>query len=424
MQKEDCMKKRLLALLLTLSITTISLTGCGSKIQATNLMEEKKPANPVKMTSISETNTIAATDFAVRLFQQAKNGEENTLISPLSVLPALSMTCNGAKDETRFQMEQTLGMPVDKLNEYLYSYIHHLPNEKDCQFHLANSIWLRDAKDFIVDDNFLKNNAKYYDAGIYQSTFDDQTLADINNWVAAQTNDMIPTILDQIDSDAYMYLINALSFDSKWSSIYESSSVSNDVFTTENGTSQDVEMMHSSEYEYIEDENVSGFLKPYSGYSYAFVALLPKEGIPLTEYVNSLTGEHLHHLLTTVEEYPITAGIPKFETEFSIDLIPPLQTLGIHDAFDKDLANFSGMGSFDSPWERLYINSILHKSFFSIGEKGTKAGVSTIIGMEKSASSINPEEAKEVILDRPFLYMIVDYENRFPIFIGTADDMQ
>lgn len=418
------MKKRLLALLLTLSITTISLTGCGSKIQATNLMEEKKPANPVKMTSISETNTIAATDFAVRLFQQAKNGEENTLISPLSVLPALSMTCNGAKDETRFQMEQTLGMPVDKLNEYLYSYIHHLPNEKDCQFHLANSIWLRDAKDFIVDDNFLKNNAKYYDAGIYQSAFDDQTLADINNWVAAQTNDMIPTILDQIDSDAYMYLINALSFDSKWSSIYESSSVSNDVFTTENGTSQDVEMMHSSEYEYIEDENVSGFLKPYSGYSYAFVALLPKEGIPLTEYVNSLTGEHLHHLLTTVAEYPITAGIPKFETEFSIDLIPPLQTLGIHDAFDKDLANFSGMGSFDSPWERLYINSILHKSFFSIGEKGTKAGASTIVGMEKSASSINPEEAKEVILDRPFLYMIVDYENRFPIFIGTADDMQ
>lgn len=418
------MKKRLLALLLTLSITTISLTGCGSKIQATNLMEEKKPANPVKMTSISETNTIAATDFAVRLFQQAKNGEENTLISPLSVLPALSMTCNGAKDETRFQLEQTLGMPVDKLNEYLYSYIHHLPNEKDCQFHLANSIWLRDAKDFIVDDNFLKNNAKYYDAGIYQSAFDDQTLADINNWVAAQTNDMIPTILDQIDSDAYMYLINTLSFDSKWSSIYESSSVSNDVFTTENGTSQDVEMMHSSEYEYIEDENVSGFLKPYSGYSYAFVALLPKEGIPLTEYVNSLTGEHLHHLLTTVEECPITAGIPKFETEFSIDLIPPLQTLGIHDAFDKDLANFSGMGSFDSPWERLYINSILHKSFFSIGEKGTKAGASTIVGMEKSASSVNPEEAKEVILDRPFLYMIVDYENRFPIFIGTADDMQ
>ena len=418
------MKKRLLALLLTLSITTISLTGCGSKIQATNLMEEKKPANPVKMTSISETNTIAATDFAVRLFQQAKNGEENTLISPLSVLPALSMTCNGAKDETRFQLEQTLGMPVDKLNEYLYSYIHHLPNEKDCQFHLANSIWLRDPKDFIVDDNFLKNNAKYYDAGIYQSAFDDQTLADINNWVAAQTNDMIPTILDQIDSDAYMYLINTLSFDSKWSSIYESSSVSNGVFTTENGTSQDVEMMHSSEYEYIEDENVSGFLKPYSGYSYAFVALLPKEGIPLTEYVNSLTGEHLHHLLTTVEECPITAGIPKFETEFSIDLIPPLQTLGIHDAFDKDLANFSGMGSFDSPWERLYINSILHKSFFSIGEKGTKAGASTIVGMEKSASSVNPEEAKEVILDRPFLYMIVDYENRFPIFIGTADDMQ
>lgn len=418
------MKKRLFTLLLTVSITVNFLAGCSSKIHATNLVDGKEPKNSLKIAALSENDTIVATDFALRLFQQAKNGEENTLLSPLSVLPALSMTTNGAKEETLFQIEQTFRIPLDNLNEYLYSYIQRLPNEKDCKFHLANSIWIRNAEDFSVEDTFLKTTAKYYDAEIYQTAFDDQALADMNRWVSDQTNDMIPTILDQIDPNAYLYLLNALSFDSKWSSIYQSSSVQDGIFTTENGTSQDVEMMYSGEYEYIEDEYAVGFLKPYSGYSYAFVALLPKKGISLTEYVNTLTGEQLHHLLTNLEDCPVTTGIPKFKTKFMIDLIPALQALGIRHAFDENRADFTGIGSFDSPRDRLFINRVLHKSFLAVDEQGTKAGAATMVGMEKSSVPMDPEQPKEVILDRPFLYMIVDYENRFPIFIGTADDMQ
>lgn len=418
------MKKRLFTLLLTLSIAASFLTGCGSKFHATNLVDGKEPKNFLKITALSENDTIVATDFAIRLFQQAKNGEENALLSPLSVLPALSMTANGAKEETLTQMEQTFRMPMNNLNEYLYSYIHSLPKADDCKFHLANSIWLRDTKDFSVDEKFLKTTAKYYDAEVYQTAFDDRTLTDMNHWVSDQTNDMIPAMIDQIDPEAYLYLLNALSFDSKWSSIYSSSSVEDGIFTTEDGISQDIEMMYSGEYEYIEDEYATGFLKPYSGYSYAFVALLPKEGISLTDYVNSLAGEHLHHLLTNAEDCPVTTGIPKFKTEFTIDLIPALQTLGIQHAFDENRADFTGIGSFDSPRDRLFINRVLHKSFLAVDEHGTKAGAATMVGMEKSSAPRDPEQPKEVILDRPFLYMIVDYENRFPIFIGTADDIQ
>lgn len=418
------MKKRLFTLFLTLSTAASFLTGCGSKIHATNLVDGKESKNFWKITALSENDTIVATDFAIRLFQQAKNGEENALISPLSILPALAMAANGAKEETLSQIELTFCMPMNDMNAYLDSYIDTLPKEDDCKFHLANSIWIRDAKDFSVEDNFLKTAARYYDAEVYQTTFDERALADMNHWVADQTDNMIPTILDQIAPESYLYLLNALSFDSKWSSIYESSSVQDGIFTTEDGTSQDVEMMHSGEYEYIEDEYATGFLKPYSGYSYAFVALLPKEGISLIEYVNSLDGNHLHHLLTNVEDYPVTAGIPKFEAEFTINMIPALQTLGIQHAFDKDYADFTGIGAFDSPEDRLFINTVLHKSFLAVDEQGTKAGAATMVGMDKSSAPMNPEQPKEVILDRPFLYMIVDYENRFPIFIGTADDMQ
>lgn len=107
-----------------------------------------------------------------------------------------------------------------------------------------------------------------------------------------------------------------------------------------------------------------------------------------------------------------------------VDLIPALQTLGIQHAFDENRADFTGIGSFDSLRDRLFINKVLHKAFLAVDEQGTKAGAATMVGMEKSSAPMDPEQPKEVILDRPFLYMIVDYENRFPIFIGTADDMQ
>ena len=42
----------------------------------------------------------------------------NTLISPLSVLSALSMTANGAAGSTLEQMENVFGLPVTELNEY------------------------------------------------------------------------------------------------------------------------------------------------------------------------------------------------------------------------------------------------------------------------------------------------------------------
>ena len=96
----------------------------------------------------------------------------------------------------------------------------------------------------------------------------------------------------------------------------------------------------------------------------------------------------------------------------------------MEDAFDTDTADFSGIGTFASPDEHLFISSVLHKSFLSVGEKGTKAGASTAVAMKKSSAPMQQEDTKEVILDRPFLYMIIDYETRFPIFIGTADSIQ
>ena len=82
---------------------------------------------------------------------------------PLSVMLALSMTANGAKGETLVQMETLLGgdIPMETLNEYLYSYIKALPSEKTAKLNSANSIWFRD-NGFTAEKAFLQKNADYY----------------------------------------------------------------------------------------------------------------------------------------------------------------------------------------------------------------------------------------------------------------------
>ncbi len=406
------MKKRLFAMSVAM---LFFITGCSPKIQGENLMKDVQ-TDDVSITRVSDVDSSLLTDFAVRLFQASIEEGENTLISPLSVMSALAMTANGAKKDTLSQMESVLGMSTDELNKHLYSYINALPQGENYKLNLANSIWFTDDERFTVKEGFLQINADYYGADIYKSPFDNTTLKDINNWVKDKTEDMIPEILDKIPQNAVMYLINALAFEAEWANIYKENQVRDGVFTLENGTTQGVTFMYGEESSYLEDDNAFGFLKYYQDGKYAFVALLPKENVSVSEYVKSLDGEYLNRLLENPLETTVSTAIPKFETEYSTEMSEVLSEMGMPDAFDKDKANFVGLGT--STGGNIYINRVLHKTFISVAEKGTKAGAATVVEAVKECA-VAMEEPKIVYLDRPFVYMLIDCEYNIPFFIGS-----
>ncbi|MBQ2737213.1 MAG: serpin family protein [Clostridia bacterium] len=396
----------------------LNFGGCAMTVRAADLMEGVSP-NSIKAIDDLKGNSSDITDFAVRLFKQVNEGAKNTLLSPLSVLCALAMTANGAEGETRGQMETVLGMNVDELNLYLYSYINSLPQGEKYKLSVANSIWLKDTDGFSVNPSFLQANADYYKAQIYKSPFDKRTLRDINLWVRNQTDGMIPKIIDEIPSQALMYLINALAFEAEWLDIYETDQVFERIFTKEDGERQSVELMYSTEGKYLEDENAVGFIKYYKGSKYAFVALLPDEGITVSEYINSLNGEALSSMLANAKSRTVRAAIPKFDTDYTVEMNDILKSMGMQDAFDGKRAEFGGIGEWrDGP---IYIGDVIHKTYIQVGERGTKAGAVTAVRLD-GAMSQDPMEVKQVILDRPFVYMLIDCEASLPFFIGTLMD--
>ncbi len=406
-----------------LCVIVVSVWRLPIKSSAEDLMQGIVPQKVEPLEEMSAQNA-AVTDFGIRLLQATLEEGENTLLSPLSVVSALAMTANGAEGETREQMEQVLGLTVEELNAYMYTYMLKLPDEKFGQLQLANSIWFSDAETFQVEQDFLQTNADYYGADIYKRKFDKSAAEEINEWVSEKTDEMIPQIVDEISKETVMYLVNALAFEADWNIPYEEYQVREGTFTMESGAGKPVELMYGEEHNYLEDELATGFVKYYEGNRYAFVALLPKEEVSVAEYVNSLSGENVQNLLNNASKELVKTAVPKFETEYDAQLGQVLSDMGMPDAFDVFKADFSRLGQDTRPEWNIYISKVLHKTYIEVGEKGTRAGAVTAVGVDRGGAAGPTEEPKEVILDRPFVYMIIDTSNHLPFFIGTLMDVE
>lgn len=413
--------KKILLYILAGMLLLPSLAGCAAP--ADDLMKNITP-NPVYARELTEVSDAAVTDFAVRLFQnslQAQNREEagrNLLISPLSVLAALSMTANGAKGDTLAEMEAVLGMPVEELNTWLHIYMANLPEAEKYKLSMANSIWFTDKETFTVNEDFLQTNADYYDAGIYRAPFDETTLHAINDWVEENTDGMIDEILDQIPDSVVMYLINALAFDAQWQEMYTEYQVRDGEFTTEDGETRQVQMMYSEEFQYLEDSHAVGFLKYYADRKYAFAALLPEDGMTVEAYAAGLTGEKLQNLLTNARSTAVETAIPQFESEYDVEMQEILSQMGMPTAFGEE-ADLTGLGT--STEGDLSLSRVLHKTYILVDDTGTKAAAVTAVEVETECA-VEVPEPKRVYLDRPFVYMLVDCETMLPFFIGTMMD--
>lgn len=425
------MKMRKVRIRITAAIAVLLLVtgamGCGKaegpKLSAStgNLTNEyQNKVTDYSKIPVTDDFRQSYVDFSIRLLQESRSqsGKDNMMVSPLSVMTALEMTRRGAKGETEEEMAQTLygdALP-DAVRQELMAYLQNLSNDGDAKFHYGNSIWLRTGDvAFSPDENFLKTTARDYEAEIFEAPFDSSTLKDINNWVEQETDGMIKDILEEIPQEAILYLINAMAFDAKWETPYTTNQIHEGEFFPEEGDVQTVEMMYNREGFYMSDDTVTGFLKPYKK-GYAFAAFLPAEGTSIDECIGQMTGEAFLNLLNNASAEPVDTGLPKFSAETSLSLAEALKAMGMPLAFDAMEADFGGMGSYEGG--NIYIGNVFHDTFIEVDAEGTRAGAATVVAMEAGGAM---ETVPSVILNRPFLYAIVDTEANLPIFLGIME---
>ena len=423
-EKKNCFLRKLRLAAGGLVILAFLWTeGCGSMDKEMKDSETKMEAGQPAETRITQEEIRALSEASLKLFQetlkQMGKEDENILISQSSILTALGMTENGAGSETLAAMEQVLsgGMKAERLNEILYTLQKRMRESKEVEFRIADSVWVRSGR-VELQEAFIEDVKKYYNADVFHSPFDQTTVDDMNRWVKKNTNQMIPSIIEEIPTTAAIYLMNAIAFEGDWEEPYEKEEIDTDGrFCNGAGETETGTMLHSEETAYFQLNGGTGFLKYYKGREYAFAGILPPEGMSALEYVADLKPEDhdFAEAVRNAREEEVFVTIPEFSFEDAAELQEVLEALGMGVALQEG-ADFSAMVTEDS--DPVWIERVIHKTYIEVNRRGTKAAAVTSVEMEAGGAM---EEPLVLTFDRPYVFAIVESETGLPIFMGCVN---
>ena len=362
-------------------------------------------------------------NLGVELFKKAaaasEDEEENVVFSPVSAMSLMASLSQAADGETLKQIEKAIGKDDEFFTLLMDGYCRSLNADKEtARVHSANSFWMRDEEGRLaVTDEFLAK-CRYLDTQVFSAPFDKSTVNDINRWCSDHTDGMIDEIIDRISPDAVAYLINALTYENRWLVPYEQEQLRKGIFTDASGNSQKAEFMYSDENRYFEDELAQGFIKPYKD-GFSFIAIRPRDGVTTDEYISRMTGEKLKKLINEPQQITVSVGIPEFSNEGFTDLVPVFESMGMKDIFDSGRADLTRMGT--SSRGNIFIGAAFQKAFIEVNSDGTRAAAVSIAEAKDGCAMV--DIPKTVILDKPFIYIIVDDSQLegLPLFMGTVE---
>lgn len=358
---------------------------------------------------------IKCMDFALNILKN--NEKDNALVSPVSVIMALGLAAGGAKGDTKNELLRAVSMDEDALNEGIRRLLDSSDTGSD-QIKYANGIWVN-GDDRIVKA-YKKKMKEEFRAKVRSDAFSQKTADKINKFVNENTDGMIEKLVDTLSPAASMILINALSFSGKWDKPFEDYQVDDEaIFTTASGKKKRVSMLCGSSKQYFELKNAKGFLYPYENKKYTFAAILPDKGKSVSDILKASRGEDLLKALANPLNIKAEIGIPEYTLDFEAELSDTLKILGVNSAFAPGKADFSGMLNGNS---NDFISQILHKTHIELDREGTRAAAITGV-LTLGAAPPLPGSNIEVILDRPFIYFILDNADKTPVFVGRADNI-
>jgi len=381
--------------------------------------------------SVADSDLSALADgnniFAFNLYQTLQSGDANEVLSPYSISLALAMTYAGARNQTESQMAETLHftLPQERLHPAFNKLDLDLMNESKIQsnngqlMHLdiANALWAEQTFTFLQP--FLDLLAHNYGTGLQLADFVNQSATarnEINQWVSDQTQQKIKDLIPEgaIDPMTRLVLVNAIYFKADWEDPFEPTDTKDATFHLLDGSDTQVKMMaHTfTSIPYSIGDNYKAVELNYLGKTSAMDILVPDEG-KFDEFDSQINAAKFNDILAGMKPTALGLGLPKFSFNTDSDIGAQLSMLGMPDAFDPNLADFSGMtGGRD-----LLISKVLHQAFVKVDEKGTEASGATSVIMSPTSIMLPSEP---LTIDRPFIFIIRDIASKQILFMGRV----
>ena len=388
----------------------IGLVIGGTGVFALTQLLQEPTDNPICecpkcQTSASQTSL----DFD---FLKLELGSENIIYSPLSIKNGLALLSTGAAGTTAAEINNVLGDA--EIPKY--------QNVPDA-LSLANAVFIRETFENDVLSTYTSAVENNYNAEVIYDDFSSSTKMD--NWVDQKTFGLINNIGIQPNDDLEMVLANALAIQMDWQHSFDTEDTRGKTFYKADGSEITATTMNektsASDINYYIDDDVTMLsmpLKPTDESALEFVAIMPKNN--LNDYIDNVGLDTIETLISnaTPASNPkdgIIINIPKFKFDYALKFKDDLMSLGISQAFNEELADFSNMAS-----KPLYVSSAAHKANIDFSEKGIKAAAVTAFGIQDSAVRVDETQPVVINIDHPFLFIIRDKNNGAAWFTGAV----
>ena len=402
--------------LLLSMLLCLPFTACNDDVEEQSILPTMQPIelNATEKEMAAQQGDFAST-LSLVLYRQLGERTDNWLVSPFSLQCALGMLSNGASGETHNEILHTLSLSQysqEEVNAYFKKLIEGLHTVNSAiTVKTANSVWGNAG--ITLKEDFQKMNIENYSAMVSQLDFSDPSAVDqINAWCNQTTEGLIPSILDEVNPTATVYLLNSLYFKARWESEFSPEKTQEGNFTTSSGKVIKAHFMQAKRMAaYVENEWFTSTSLSYQNGSYVMRLILPQPEISIDQVLHALS-ESDGNLWKNVVLADINLKIPRFTLENKMDLIPALQALGMKKAFTNE-ADFSSMSDIAT-----YISLVQQATRLKVDEEGSEGAAVTVI--EGDLMSPLPEEKVDFFLDRPFLFQIIEPATGTVLFMGQV----
>jgi len=400
-----------------------------SDVNKEDINEEEKKSSDGSHISFGNTTSFdeAVNDFSFDFFRKLyedSNNSGNIFYSPYSVFTALAMTYEGARGDTADEMERVLKIDQDNesFHKYMKNLYEYLNENSNYNISTANALWV--SQNFDLLEEYINVIRTYYygESSEVDYSYPEKAASIINQWVENKTNNLIKNLVpsDAIDPDlTKLILTNAIYFKGTWQIQFDEENTTERDFITNDDDIIQVETMKltntKDRFNYTETEELQILELPYNGNEISMIILLPKDGIELSDVVNSMNKNVLSGWINSMNDTELDIYLPKFKFETKYNLNEYLRGLGMEKAFTYE-ADFSGINGEPT----LCISSVLHKAYIEVNEEGTEAAAATAIVMILTSTDSDGNSRIVFNVDHPFLFLIQHKDTGTILFMGKV----
>ena len=359
--------------------------------------------------------------FGLALLSQliGAHSEENIVVSPFSLELALGMVYAGCSGVGAHELSRVIGfVPQDDSQHVLFPGMElssHLP--PNITLKIANALWCDSSTR--LRPTFVAKVKDLFQPEIQSGDLGTpETMKAINDWVAKATDGRIAGLLQQPPKPP-LVLIDAVYFKGAWEKPFAAAQNFASQFHRDKAGPCEVTMMKRSlSAPYLATDDFQAIKLPYDGGTLEMVLILPDKAIDPATLVQKLRTGSWKNTLAEFSEASGSITLPKFKVSYRDSLIAPLMELGINAIFQPS-QDFAPM--FDDA-RKFFVSGLIQQTYLRVDENGSEAAAATEVQMEATAMRRQSPKPFNLVLDRPFLFAIVDDDSGQLLFAGVLRD--